>query len=204
LVLLGIHSLLSPRSDWHIAGEARNTERARSLAADLHPELLILDLAMQRGAGFEVLRSVVALSPAPQVLVLSLDDDLATIRAAVDLGAQGYMLKTDPGRYLIEAVEALLEHRPYISPTIADRLLSNYRFAATLPDGIPAFDRLTPREQEVVRGVAEGSPYRLIAAQLSISERTVETHRAAALRKLGGKSNADLVRYAIRVGLVPP
>ncbi len=193
----GIRTLLAPRSEWTVCGEARTGTEAVALAETLRPDLLVLDLTMPELNGLEVARRVRRLLPACEILVLSMHCSESLTRELVAAGARGYVLKSEAGRLIVDAVEALSAGKPFFSSTAADALLAG-------PGAVPASDPLTSRERELLQRVAEGLSTKEAAQAMGISEKTAETHRANLMRKLDLHTVADIVRYAIRNHLVEP
>ncbi len=202
VVRQGLRVLLEREPDFAVVGEAGAGLKVADLVDRLHPTVLLLDLMLPGLNGLEVLRQVRQRTPATRVLILSMHPDDAYVTEALRVGAAGYCLKTAKAEDLIAAVRAVAAGQHYLSPPLADRLITAYAQQAT-PSTDP-YETLTTREREVLHLVAEGHANVQIAARLGISPRTVETHRANLMRKLNLQSHADLVRYAIRRGLISP
>lgn len=189
----GLRALLETRADWTVVAEARNGQEALELAATTRPDVVILDYAMPVMNGVEVARQLQARRLRAEVLIFTMHDDDAVIRDALQAGVRGYLLKADARRHLVEAVETLAQHEAYISGKVSGALLD-----AALDRRSRTAGLLTARERTIVQLIAEGRTNKEICPILQISIKTVETHRASALRKLGARTTADLIRYAIR------
>lgn len=204
LVRHGIrHTLEADPVQFLVVGEAANGLEAIELARNLTPDIVILDINMPGMSGLQALREIAKGETKPQVLVLSVDDSEPVILDALAAGAQGYLLKTDAANDLVTAVQSLAAGRPFFTARVAQTLLSRYVQGST-PRRREERSRLTPREQEIVRLVADGKTNKEMAALLNISIRTVETHRSNVMEKLDIHSVSDLVLYAIRHGLKDP
>ncbi len=189
----GLRALIETRADWTVVAEARNGQEALELATATRPDVVILDYAMPVMNGVEVARQLQARRLRVEVLIFTMHDDDAVIRDALQAGVRGYLLKADARRHLVEAVETLAQHEAYISGKVSGALLD-----AALDGRSRAAGLLTARERTIVQLIAEGRTNKEICPILQISIKTVETHRASALRKLGARTTADLIRYAIR------
>jgi DNA-binding NarL/FixJ family response regulator len=197
IVRQGVRAILSKRERWEVVGEAANGRDAVEQARATQPEIAILDYALPFINGVEAARQIRLHSPKTEVLIFTQHDNEALLRNILEAGVRGYLLKTDATQYLVQAVEALEHRQPFFTKTVSDMLVSSY-LAKT--DSSPSI--LTSRETSVVKLIAEGHSNKETAAVLGLSEKTVETHRAAAMRKLDAKSTAALVRYAIRNRLI--
>jgi DNA-binding NarL/FixJ family response regulator len=197
IVRQGVRAILSKRERWEVVGEAANGRDAVEQARATQPEIAILDYALPFINGVEAARQIRLHSPKTEVLIFTQHDNESLLRNILEAGVRGYLLKTDATQYLVQAVEALEHRQPFFTKTVSDMLVSSY-LAKT--DSSPSI--LTSRETSVVKLIAEGHSNKETAAVLGLSEKTVETHRAAAMRKLDAKSTAALVRYAIRNRLI--
>jgi DNA-binding NarL/FixJ family response regulator len=201
VVRKGIRALLEAHAGWEVCGEASNGREAVKLAAKLTPQIAVLDLEMPELNGLEATRQIKKELPEIEVLIYSMHESEQVIRDAIGAGARAYVLKSDAGQHLVEAVEALSRHKPFFtakaSETLLESFLKSHREAVAPPV-------LTAREREVVQLLAEGRVNKEVASALCISAKTVETHRAAIMRKLGINSVVELVHYAIRNNLVKP
>lgn len=198
---LGIKELLGTREGWEICAEARDGREALAKTGELKPDIVILDVNMPELNGIEAARRIRKKFVNTEVLIISFDYSDHLIRQIIDAGARGFIVKADSERDLIAAVEALANHRPYFTPRAADVTLGRVRGEGP---GFREFagNRLTPRELEIVQLLAEGKSSKEVAASLSISIKTADTHRANIMRKLDLHSVTDLVRYAVRNQIV--
>ncbi|MGA7919925.1 MAG: response regulator transcription factor [Candidatus Acidiferrales bacterium] len=203
LIRHGIKQLLVSHPGWEICAEASNGLEAVSAAQTSKPDIAILDISMPGLNGLEAARKIRQESPDTEILILSMYSSDEVIREIVDAGAKGYILKSDSDRDLVAAVETVANHKPFLTPVAADMLLTSFRGGSVRsPSDAPLRDRLTPRERQVVRLLAEGKSSKEVASSLSISVKTAETHRSNIMRKLQVHSLADLVRYAVRNQIV--
>jgi DNA-binding NarL/FixJ family response regulator len=203
VVRQGIRELLAGRPDWEIVAEARTGRQALDLARRFRPDVAVLDLSLPELVGIEVIRQVRLELPQTEICVFSMHDDERFVGDAIVAGARAYVLKSESGARLVDAVDALSRHEPCFSPRVESLVLA--ALVRSRADGAAAYDDpLTPREREVAQLLVEGLGSRAVATRLGITPKTVDTHRAAIMRKLGMSSMADLVRYAIRHHLVEP
>ncbi|MCC6350476.1 MAG: response regulator transcription factor [Candidatus Eisenbacteria bacterium] len=201
LVRAGVRKVLEQQPAVSIVGEAGDGDEALRLLAELEPDLLVLDLNMPNRDGFAVLREARDAAPGVRILVLTMHSSVEYVSRAVREGADGYLLKDTAVRDLAAAIESVTAGRPYYSEPAQRALADSVRRPA---DAAPPLERLTAREREVLAGVARGRTTKEIAAEFNISTRTVETHRAAIMRKLEIRSVALLTQFAIRAGLIEP
>jgi DNA-binding NarL/FixJ family response regulator len=195
----GLRSLFTSHSGWSICGETRSGIDAVKLASEVKPDVVILDLELTELNGIEATRQIKRHQPTVEVLFYTVHDDEHLIAEAFRAGARGHVLKSDGEDTLIEAVSALAKHLPFLSTKAAETLLKQVLKMG--PESAEAH-ALTYREREIIRLLSEGHTNREIGAQLQISVKTVESHRSATMRKLGFTSISELVRYAIRNGLI--
>jgi DNA-binding NarL/FixJ family response regulator len=198
VVRRGLRALLEERPGWRVVGEATNGREAVELTLKLVPDVVILDMSMPELNGLEVTRRIRKELPKTEVLIFTMHESEEMMREVLAAGARGYLLKSDAPAHIVAAIETLLRHRPFFTWKVSQALLDRF-LAAAEPS---AAEPLTSREREVVQLLAEGCSNKSIATRLGISVKTVETHRAAAMRKLGLHSVAELVRYAVRNHLV--
>lgn len=202
VVRRGMRASLEQHGGWTICAEACTGREAVELARSLRPDLVILDLMMPELNGVEATRQIRRQLPRTEVLIFTFQDSEGLVAEALAAGARGLVLKGDPPEEFIAAVESLAQHRPYftrnVPQTVVDRVAQK-----RVQRGGPV-SLLTARERQIVQMVAEGHRTRDIAQALGISEKTVETHRAAVMRKLQLESLADVVRFAIRNNIVQP
>jgi DNA-binding NarL/FixJ family response regulator len=205
IVRQGLRALLEPEADFQIVGEAADGSEALQLAERMRPDVMIVDLMMPGLSGLEVTRQVAQRSPKTRVIILSAFDNEAYVTEALGNGAAGYVLKKSSAADLVQAVREVIAGHRYLSPTLSERAIEAYvRFIQEVRDSaLDPYETLTPREREVLHLAAEGYTNAEIAARLSISRRTVETHRANMMRKLGLRTPTDLIRYAMQRGILP-
>jgi DNA-binding NarL/FixJ family response regulator len=199
VVRRGVVSMLSGRADFEVCGEARSGREAVTAASDLKPDVVIMDIGMRDMNGLDATRQILKDHPAIEILVLSMHDSEQLIRDVFACGARGYLLKSDAGSHLFAAVDAVRQHKPYFTSSIAETILRGFLANGAPEDqGNPAAESLTAREREIVQLVAEGKSSKEISSILNITAKTVETHRSNIMSKLDLHSVPELVRYAIR------
>jgi len=201
IVRSGLRLLLERQPDIEVIAEAADGAEAREIAVRERPDLAILDVRMPKLTGLQVTRQLKMHAPEVSVLILSMHDDERYLFEALKAGASGYVLKTQADADLMEAIRAVERGEPFLTPAAQQALIKD-----VLERGRQSGDEeeLTPREEEIVKLVAEAHTTRQIAEILHLSEKTVENHRGNAMRKLGMRDRVELVRYAIRRGLVEP
>jgi DNA-binding NarL/FixJ family response regulator len=202
VVRKGVRALLESQAGWSVLEEAVDGREAVEQAGRLRPDVIVLDISMPGLNGFEATRQIRKVSPDSEVLILTMHDSEQVVRDVLLAGARGYVLKSDVGRDLVAAVEALSKHRPFVTSRVAEMVLE--RYLKSEPREASGSSLLTTREQEVVQLLAEGKSNKEVAGALGISLKTAETHRANIMRKLRFSSLSDLVRYAIRNKIVEP
>lgn len=201
IVREGLRLLLAADPALEVVGEAADGLEAVALVDRLQPNLLIVDVMMPGLNGLDVIRQISQRSPRTAILVLSMYADESYVLQALRLGALGYVLKQASSTDLLKAIRAVLAGRTYLSAPLSERAIAAYVERARERPADP-YDSLTPREREVFQLVAEGLTTAAIAERLSISPRTAEVHRMNLMRKLGLNSHTDLVRFAIRRGVI--
>ena len=196
----GLRLLLDRQADMEVVGEASDGAEAVAETLATRPDLAILDVAMPRLTGLQATREIKAQAPDVDVLILSMHDDERYLFEALKAGASGYVLKSEADHDLVDAVRAISRGESFLTNAAQRSLIREW-----MADGAtgPA-EPLTPREQEVLKLIAEANTNREIGAILHLAEKTVESHRANILRKLGMRDRVQLVRYAIRRGLIEP
>jgi DNA-binding NarL/FixJ family response regulator len=201
IVRSGIRMLIDRQQGMRVVAEAEDGIQAVELAQATHPDVAILDVTMPRMTGLQAAREIRARAPNTRVLLLSMHDDERYFFDAVDVGANGYVLKRSADTDLIDAIQAVARGEQFVSP-VTERAAIKEWLENGRVDRLE--DPLTPRELDVVKLIAEAYTNKQIAAALHVSEKTVESHRANVLSKLGMRDRVELVRYAIRRGLVEP
>jgi len=202
IVRQGIRALLSAEPDFRIVGEIGDGLEAVQMIERLKPNVAVLDLMMPGLGGLEVAREAKTASPQTRVVVLSMYSNEAYVLEALRAGALGYVIKESSSDDLVYAIREVMAGRYYLSPPLSERSLVTYLEKASA-GARSTYETLTLREREVLKLIAEGYSSPEIAERLVLSPRTVETHRANIMRKLELRSTAELVRYAIRHGILP-
>jgi len=197
LVRQGFSMMLAAQPYMQIVGQAGNGREAVELGAQLHPDVAIMDVTMPELNGIEATRRLAELSPRTRVLALSMHKDSVYVREILRAGARGYLLKDSSDADLLAAVRAVAKGEGYISPGVSEAVLSDYRRHVSDP-----LDLLTGREREVLQLIAEGQTNKEIATALNLSVYTVEAHRGRVMEKLNLHSTGELVRFALRSGLI--
>jgi DNA-binding NarL/FixJ family response regulator len=201
IVRSGLRLLLERQPDIEVIAEAADGAEAREIAVRERPDLAILDVRMPKLTGLQVTRELKKQAPEVSVLILSMHDDERYLFEALKAGASGYVLKTQADTDLVEAIRAVERGEPFLTPAAQQALIKDVLERGRQSDND---EELTPREEEIVKLVAEAHTTRQIAEILHLSEKTVENHRGNAMRKLGMRDRVELVRYAIRRGLIEP
>jgi DNA-binding NarL/FixJ family response regulator len=203
LIRQGMRHLLEAETEFAIVGEADNGRRAIDLVERQRPDVLIIDFVLPGLNGLDVTRHVTRHFPQTRVLILSMRAEEAYVLEALRSGATGYALKQSGIDDLAQAVREVAAGRRYLSPTLSERAIEAYvSLSQTQDDSLDTYGPLTSREREVLQLVAEGHKNAEIAAQLGISPRTAETHRANIMRKLGLRNQAEMIRYALQQGII--
>jgi DNA-binding NarL/FixJ family response regulator len=197
VVRSGVRTILEAQEGWAVIAEAENGKEAVDKALASRPDVVVLDYALPLMNGIEATRQIRARVPGTEVLIFTMHDTATLVREVLEAGARGFLLKSDARKFLIAAVESLVAHKPFFTGKVSETLLESYLANGTAPDSM-----LTTRETSVVQLIAEGHTNKRIADLLAISQKTVETHRASAMRKLNLDSTAALIRYAIRNKIV--
>lgn len=204
VVRRGVAALVQDaRPDWEICGEATTGREGVAAAATLKPDIAVMDISMPDMTGLEATREILKDNPRTEVLILSVHESEQMVHDVLAAGAHGYILKRDAGNELIQALEAVRQRKVFFTSRVSEVVLNGYlgRSAERSLDDRPA-TRLSSRESQIVKLVAEGKCNKEIATLLEISVKTVESHRAHIMEKLGIHSVTELVRYAIRNNLV--
>ena len=203
IVRQGLRFIIDAEPDLEVVAEASNGHEALTRAMKDDIDLAILDIAMPTMTGLQAARELTARRPDLRMLILSMHDDEGYLFEALKAGTSGYVLKSVADRDLVEACRAAMRGEPFLYAGAERALVRDYVQRARAGE-TPPEDPLTPREQQIVKLIAESHTNRQIAEVLTISEKTVETHRANILEKLGMRDRVELTRYAIRRGFVEP
>ena len=198
----GLKTLFEAEPEFQVVGEAANGLEAIELVERSKPDVLVLDLMMPGLSGLEVTRQISQRHPATRIVVLSMHANEAYVLEALRNGAAGYCLKDTSAGELVSAVKAVSVGQRYLSAALSERAIEAYVQRAQAAN-LDAYDMLTTREREVLHLAAEGRSNADIAERLFISARTVEVHRANLMHKLNLKSQTDIIRYAIKRGILP-
>jgi DNA-binding NarL/FixJ family response regulator len=197
VVRQGFKMILDAQADMEIVGEAANGRQAVDLAEQLRPDVVVMDVSMPELNGIEATRRLASSLPRARVVALSMHKDSVYVREILRAGARGYLLKDSGAADLVAAIRAVASGESYLSPAVSNAVLDDYRRHATNP-----IDLLTSREREVLQLLAEGKTNKEIAGVLNLSVYTVEAHRGRILEKLNLHSIGELVRFAVRSGLI--
>lgn len=196
----GIRRLFESRDDLLVLGEAGDGRAAVRMVKELKPQVVVMDVSMPELNGIEATRQILLSCPGVKIVALSMHSDRRFVLKMLKAGAAGYLLKDSVFDELIRAIESVMHGKTYLSPEIAGLVLDDYRSLSQRSQDNDG-SGLSPREREVVQLIAEGRTSKQIAQALSVSAKTVETHRAQAMRKLDIHNLAELTKYAIREGL---
>ncbi len=202
IVRKGIRYLLETQDDLRVVGEASDGREAVRLAADLAPDVVIMDIAMPHLSGIEATEQIIRRTPGIGIVILSMHSDEAYLVRTLAAGAKGYLLKDSAEDDLIRAVRTVARGRPFFSPVISEALLEDYLRNLQQRGLQDSYDLLTQREKEVLQLLAEGKSNKEVATLLNLSVYTVETHRANLMQKLSLHNTAEIVLYAVRKKLI--
>jgi two-component system response regulator NreC len=199
----GVKSLLEKAPDIEVVGEAIDGGEAVAKAQSLSPDVVLMDISMPGMNGLEATKQIKALKPNTRVLILSMHESNQYISQFLRSGASGYVLKDTAASDLVGAIRAVSQGDAFLYPSIARKLLEEYLLKVQSGEESESYDGLTGREREILKMIAEGKSNKEIADALSLSIRTVQAHRANLMAKLHMHDRTELVRYAIRKGLIP-
>ena len=199
IVRSGVRMLLDQQEGMQVVAEAEDGVDAVQAVLRERPDAVVLDVSMPRMTGIQATHEIKQHLPGVAVVLLSMHDDQRYFYEALKAGASGYVLKRSADKQLVDAIRAAMRGEPFISPVAEEELIRNW-----LDEGGGGASELTPRELEVVKLIAEAHTNKQIAQILNVSEKTVESHRGNVLSKLGMRDRVELVRYAIRRGLIEP
>jgi DNA-binding NarL/FixJ family response regulator len=202
LMRRGICDLLESEPDWKVVAEASNGREAVEAMTRSKPDVLVIDLAMPELNGLTATREILRALPKTEVVLLTMHNTEQVIREVLESGARGFVLKSDAGQNLVAAVKAVAAGKPFFTPNVADVVLKGYLRFNSKSGSRANLPVLTTRELQVVQLLAEGKANKAVANAMQISVKTVEAHRSNINRKLSIKTTSDLVRYAVRNGIV--
>ncbi len=201
VVRAGLRILLESRSRWQVCAEAADGRDAVEKATKHKPQIAILDIGMPLLNGVEATRQIRKASPATEILILTMHESDDLVQQVVEAGARGYILKDEADRVLLDAVQALSQHKPFFSVRVSEAAVTAI-IADASDSAKSSRSRLTPREREILQLLAEGKSNKEVANLLNISVNTAEAHRANIMLKLDFHSLAELVMYAIRNNII--
>lgn len=199
-ILRGVRSQIESSGRFQIVGEAGGGRDAHRLARELKPDIAVIDYSLPEMNGLDLAGAIKRDSPETEIVFFTIHDRDEIISSALKAGVRGYVVKMDPDEHLLAALDALSAGRPYFSPTVSDTVLKQFLDFKPGANVGP----LTQREREIVQLIAEGCLNKEIASRLGINIKTVETHRATAMRKLKIRTTAGVVRWAVRNNLIEP
>ncbi len=204
IVRQGLRALLEKSPEISVVGEASDGREAVRLAAELRPNIVVMDIAMPLLNGVDATSQILGRDPDIKVIILSMHSDESYILRSLSAGAKGYLLKDSAEGDILPAVETVAKGRPYFSPVIASTLLEEYLQAMKKNQVRDSFDLLTDREKEVLQLLAEGKSNKEVAAVLNLSPYTIESHRTSLMQKLNLHNTAEIVLYAVRKNIIVP
>ena len=203
VVRRGLRVLLEAHPGWKVCGEAATGSEAIRKAQKLQPDIVVLDIGIPEPNGLEVARQLRKTRPKSQILVLTIHESEELVSALLKVGARGFLLKSDAGRELIAAIEALSQHKPYFTSKVSRMLLDGF-LSHSKTKVLGPRTRLSMREREIIQLLAEGRTNKEVSSRLNISIKTVETHRSNIMHKLNLHSMGELTRYAVRNRIIEP
>jgi two-component system response regulator NreC len=202
IVREGVRMILAKESDLEVVGEAADGQEALELVKRLQPQVVVMDISMPGMGGVEATQTIRETYPTVQVLALTMHEDETYVFQLLRAGAAGYVLKRAAAQDLVQAVRAAAKGEAFLYPSVARKVVEDYLRRVETGEERERYDGLTGREKEILTLIASGSSNQQIAEKLFISIKTVQTHRAHILEKLGLHDRTELVRYAIRKGLI--
>ena len=198
----GLRTLITAETDMEVVGEAANAAEAVALCAQVHADLVLLDIGMPGMSSFEATRLIRRQRPETHIVYLSMYDDEDYLAECVEVGAAGYVLKDSPAEQLLTAIREVHRGGNYLSPRLLARLVDDFRAHGRSPTRQPRFGTLTNREREVLKLLAEGRSVKEIATGFDLSVKTIEAHKFNLMRKLDIHNKAQLVQYAIQKKII--
>jgi two-component system response regulator NreC len=198
----GLMSLMAHEPDLEVVGDASDGRQAVQLARKLKPDLVVMDISMPGLSGIEATRQILGEVDRARVLALSMHADPRFVAGALEAGAHGYMIKDCTSQELLECIRTVAGGGTYLSPQVAEVVVKGFVRRLGEETGTPPASVLTPREREVLQLLVEGHTVKAIAERIHLGVKTVETHRRNIMEKLGLKSMVDLIKYAMREGVV--
>lgn len=204
LLRRGLVDLLRSEPEWQVVAEAANGKEAVEKAIKTRPDVVVVDLSMPELNGLIAAQEILKALPRTEIVLLTMHHSEQIVREALLYGVRGYVLKSDAERDLVHAIRAVALRKPFFTASVVDTVLKGYLQGGMNDRSGNPLVQLTTREQKVVQLLAEGKSNKEVASSLHISPKTVETHRLNINHKLGLRSVSDLVRYAVRNGIVAP
>ena len=204
MVRTGLRMIIDAQPDMKVVGEAKNGLEAIQLAEQVHPDVVVMDISMPSLGGLEATRRIKRQTDEPQVLMLTMHDNEQFFFQAIQAGASGYVTKTAPEWELLTAIRSVDQGNCYLNAGVTKLLVSDYLERIKRGERRQPDDLLTDREREILNLVAAGHSNREIAQLLNISEHTVHNHRARLMEKLGVHNRLELLKYALRQGIITP
>ena len=204
IVREGLRQLLNGQTDMEVAGEAEDGRQALEKVKSLHPDVILLDIAMPHLSGLEVISLIKEAAPETQVVVLSMHSKETYVQQVLSSGALGYVLKASPSTDILEAIRMAHRDEYFLSSRLKAEVIGKYLKTKRSAPALRGYDLLTEREQQVFRLVAQGHSTSQIADILCVSPKTVEKHRTSLMNKLGVHDRLELLKYAIKIGIVDP
>ncbi len=198
----GLMSLMAGEPDLEVVGDASDGRQAVQMAKKLKPDLVVMDISMPGLSGIEATRQILEELSRVRVLALSMHADPRFVAGALEAGAHGYMIKDCTSQELLECIRTVAEGGTYLSPQVAEAMVRGFVRRLGEETGTPPASVLTPREREVLQLLVEGHTVKAIAQRIHLGVKTVETHRRNIMEKLGLKNMVDLIKYAMREGVV--
>jgi two-component system response regulator NreC len=198
----GIKTLVAAESDMEVVGEAANAGEAVAKAAEVRPDIVLMDIGMSGLSAFEASRQIKKNRPETKILFLTMYDDEDYLVECMEVGASGYVLKDSPASQLLAALRDIHRGGSYLSPRMLSQLVDDFRSRIKSANRLPRFATLTTREKEVLKLLAEGNSVKEIACHLNLSVKTVEAHKFNLMRKLDIHNKAQLVQYAIQKKII--
>lgn len=192
--------MLRNESSLEIVGEARDGRQAVELVKELKPDLLLMDVSMPDMNGFDATQRVHELDPNIKVLILTMHDEEELVARCLEAGAAGYIIKDAPASQLLYAIEMVNKGERYLSPVVLKQVVAGYVKNSNVP--LTSYDRLSPREREVLKLLAEGLSVKEIATRLNLSVKTVDVHKTNLMKKIDVHDRTELIKYAIRQKLI--
>jgi two-component system response regulator NreC len=196
----GIKAILRAEPNLEVVGEVRDGRQAVEKVKELHPDVVLMDIAMPDLSGFEATRRVHEADPAVKVLMLTMHDEEELVARCLEAGAAGYIIKDAPASQLVYAIETVMKGERYLSPVVLKKVVAGYVQNSKRPQ--TSYDRLSGREREILKLLAEGLTVKEIATRLNLSIKTVDVHKYNLMRKIDVHDRAELIRYAIQKRLI--